>query len=89
MTERTIYYIRDEMFACRTSWDTGQPVKDVLASGSDTAKDQYLYSTSFTTAQNDLPAVLKKVTGKEWAVGYVAVEGCIRNGLKRREHGLP
>ena len=59
MTKRTIYATGDEVFAYGTSWDIERHVKNGLASGSDTAKDQYLYSTSFTTTQNDLLAVLK------------------------------
>ena len=83
MTKRTVYDTGDDVFACSTSWDIGRPVKNGLASESDTAKDQYLYSTSFTTTQNDLLAVLKIAVWREWAVGYVAVEGCIMEGLKQ------
>ncbi|EKG17098.1 hypothetical protein MPH_05670 [Macrophomina phaseolina MS6] len=55
----------------------------------DSVRNRYLYAAGCVTTADEVIECLQKSTGKEWAVGHIDVEDCVKEAERRLDRGFP
>ncbi|EOD44875.1 putative -like family protein [Neofusicoccum parvum UCRNP2] len=55
----------------------------------DSVRNEYLYAAGCITTADEIVKCLQKSTGKEWSVGLVETEECVKEAEKRLARGYP
>ncbi|KAK0650355.1 hypothetical protein DIS24_g6830 [Lasiodiplodia hormozganensis] len=84
----TVYGSGGEAFAVSSLAWIGRLVARVVERW-DSVKNNYLYAAGCVTTADEVVECLQKATGKEWSVGKVAVEECVKEGEKCLQRGFP
>ncbi|KAJ9637156.1 hypothetical protein H2199_007442 [Coniosporium tulheliwenetii] len=84
----TMHGTGKERFAVTSLARVGEVVARVVERW-EQVKNQYLYSAGCITTADEIVGCLEKAMGKQWTVGHVETEQCVREGEQRIRSGFP
>ncbi|KAJ9660031.1 hypothetical protein H2201_007072 [Coniosporium apollinis] len=84
----TMHGTGKERFAITSLARVGEVVARVVERW-EQVKNQYLYSAGCITTADEIVGCLEKAMGKQWTVGHVETEQCVREGEQRIRSGFP
>ncbi|GME25213.1 hypothetical protein GTA08_BOTSDO03473 [Neofusicoccum parvum] len=84
----TVHGSGTEEFAVSSLKRVGELVARVVERW-DSVRNEYLYAAGCITTADEIVKCLQKSTGKEWSVGLVETEECVKEAEKRLARGYP